>query len=325
MMNELPLVSICIPTYNSEKYIDKMLSTVINQTYKNIEVIISDNFSTDNTFQLLQAYNGRLNWKIKQNTENIGALNNMSRLIELANGKYVALYHADDMYEPEIVEKSVTVLENASNISMVSTMGNSIDDNDNVLSTFILPKNFEKKKSLPFTLVFSEILSQRPFFLITPSIMTRSKYYKDNSKFNSKYKSSADYGMWFEILQRGDLYIVNERLINYRTHNQQGTFLEIKENYKISDCISLYEDYAKKNKELYWDSFKYSYFKLMLIQAIKLNNIGKFRRSQLFLRMILKRTKKYIFSWIILFMFCNLLHIRFSLNNLLTIKKCLRK
>ena len=63
-MNQLPLVSICIPTYNSEKYIEQMLTTISNQTYKNIEVIISDNFSTDKTFDILQSYKKNSNWKI---------------------------------------------------------------------------------------------------------------------------------------------------------------------------------------------------------------------------------------------------------------------
>ena len=324
-MNQSPLVSICIPTYNSEKHIEFMLSSILLQTYKNIEVIICDNFSSDSTFEILQSYKHYNNWKISQNEQNIGAINNMAKLTKMASGKYVAIYHADDLYDRDIVKKSVKALEEMSNISLISTMGTSIDENNMELSVFNLPKAFEDKKSVSFELFFLEILSQRPFFLITPSIMTRAYYYEDKCVFNKRYKSSADYGMWFEILQHGDLHIINESLICYRTHDQQGTFLEIKKNCKIPDCIPLYEDYANKNKPLFWSSFTYTYYKLMLIQSIKLNNAGNFKKSQIFLRMILKRTKKYIFPWIILYSFINFLNIKFSLNNLLIIKNKVKK
>ena len=159
--------------------------------------------------------------------------------------------------------------------------------------------------------------------MITPSIMTRAIYYKDNFTFNKRYKSAADYGMWFDILQKGDLFIINESLINYRTHDQQGTFLEIKKNYNIPDCIYLYEDYAKKNMNLFWTDFKYSYYKLLLIQAIKLNNIENFNKSQLFLWMIIRRTKKYLFPWILFYLGLNYMKIKFPLNKLLKMKKIL--
>jgi hypothetical protein len=203
-------------------------------------------------------------------------------------------------------------------------MGTSINDNDDKISVFTLPISFQKRKSHSFKHVFLEILSQRPFFLITPSVMSRSQYYKNNSKFDSRYRSSADYGMWFEIMQKGDLYIIDENLIHYRTHDQQWTQSAIKENYKIPDCIPLYRDYAQKSK-LFKKGYNFSYYKLMLVQSIKLNNIGRFKKGQIFLRMILKENKKYFFPWIIMYLFLNFLRIKFSLNNLLIVKNKLKK
>lgn len=320
-----PLVSICIPTYNSERYLDKMLQSIVSQTYKNLEVIISDNHSTDNTYGILKTYSLKYNWHINQNEKNIGALENMNKLLKSANGEYVALYHADDLYDPEIVAKSVEVLNNKQEVSMVSTMGYSIDASDNILSQFKLPKSFTEGTSITFQEVFHEILSQRPFFIITPSVMTRSSYYKLNHKLNSKYNSAADYGLWFEILQEGNLYIHSDALIRYRTHDNQGSQKEIKENYEIPDSVVLYEDYANTDKELYWKQFLYSYFKLMLIQAFKLNNIGIFDKSQMFLKMITKRSSKYIFPWIVVLSLFNLLHLRFSLSRLLSLKKMISR
>lgn len=323
--NEFPLVSICIPTYNSEKYIEKMLSGIHNQTYPNLEVIVCDNCSLDRTYEILLGYSNLPNWHILQNSYNIGALNNMSKLIELATGKYTSLYHADDLYEPEIVAKSVEIFEQKSSVGLVSTMGYSIDHNSEIISRFTLPKSFENRTSLSFETVFLEILSQRPFFLITPSVMTRTIYYKENSRFRERYKSSADYGMWFDILQKSDLYIINEPLIHYRTHDQQGSQLEIKANYKIPDSLPLYYDYAKRNKKMYWRGYLHSYFKLMLIQAFKLNNAKNYRKSQVFLRMILRRSQINIFPWVILLLFFNAFRISINLDKLIKIKKLIKR
>ena len=74
---------------------------------------------------------------------------------------------------------------------------------------------------------------------------------------------------------------------------------------------------------LFWTDFKYSYYKLLLIQAIKLNNIENFNKSQLFLWMIIRRTKKYLFPWILFYLGLNYMKIKFPLNKLLKMKKIL--
>jgi glycosyltransferase involved in cell wall biosynthesis len=306
------------------KYIEKMLISIVNQTYKNLEVIISDNCSTDNSYEFLQKFaEGRPNWTVTQNKKNIGAINNMDRLIKLATGEYTAIYHADDLYEPTIVEKSVTVFEKDKSVSLVSTLGYSIDADDEIFSTFQMPRAFENKKSVPFNDVFLEILSQKSVFLITPSIMTRTVYYK-NRTFPAKYSSAADYGMWFELMQEGNLHIINENLIKYRTHDKQGSQLEIKENCKIPDSIAVYKDYAEKDKKQYWKKFQYTYYKLILVQAIKLNNLGDYKKSRIFLALINRYTNFYLNPVFNLLLACNLLHLKLSLNKLLSIKTFLK-
>ena len=321
----LPLVSICIPTYNSERYIEKMLISIVAQTYPNLEVIISDNCSTDNTYNILQYYSNRPRWTIRRNEVNIGALNNMSALVELAEGKYTAIYHADDIYEPNIVARGVSILENEPTVSLVSTMGYLIDSEDKILKEFELPDRFRGEKLISFDSVFAEILSQRPYFLITPSILTRTTFYKQNSRFEDRYKSSADYGKWFEILKKGDLVILNENLIKYRTHEQQGSQLEIKENLKIPDCINLYKDYALHNKNLHWNKYLYSYYKLMLVQAVKLNNIKNFKRSQIFILLIRRHGVKRFSFFMSALMIMNLIQIKLPLKYLIILKRLFKK
>src|SRR3990170_7727880 len=109
--NNKSLVSICIPTYNSARYLRQCLDSIASQTYKNVEVIISDNASTDDTVSIINEYMNKYGFKLNINPVNIGACANFNKLISLARGKYIAIYHADDVYEQTIVEESVRVLD----------------------------------------------------------------------------------------------------------------------------------------------------------------------------------------------------------------------
>jgi len=107
------LVSILIPVYNREKYIEETVQSALNQTYKNIEIIVVDNQSTDNTWEILQklaSQDERI--KIFQNKTNIGPVKNWKRCIDEATGEYGKILWSDDLIAPEFLEKTVPYLEN---------------------------------------------------------------------------------------------------------------------------------------------------------------------------------------------------------------------
>ena len=101
-----PLVSIIIPTYNDAKYILQAVNSALAQTYKNIEIIVVDDGSTDNTKELLK--NLKINYIFQENKGLSGARNTG---MKLARGKYIALLDADDFYHLERLERQVNFLE----------------------------------------------------------------------------------------------------------------------------------------------------------------------------------------------------------------------
>lgn len=105
-MIDFPLVSICIPSYNREKIIAHTIMSVINQTYKNIEIIISDNCSTDMTYTIaeqLQAKDGRI--RLFKTDTNLGPLENWKNCLIHVRGKYVKYLWSDDYIESDFIEK----------------------------------------------------------------------------------------------------------------------------------------------------------------------------------------------------------------------------
>lgn len=107
-----PLVSIITPTYNRANYLKEALLSAINQTYKNIEIIVSDNASTDNTQELVASFKDkdpRIHYY--RLTENIGMFANQMHAFKMASGKYVASLHDDDIWQENFLEKLVPPLE----------------------------------------------------------------------------------------------------------------------------------------------------------------------------------------------------------------------
>src|ERR1035438_1370812 len=109
-MNELPLVSICIPTYNTGNYIAAAIQSVLDQTYTNLEIIITDNCSTDNTIEIINSFHDpRISYF--RNDHNFGVEYNWNKSLKLAKGKYLKLLCADDIIYPDCIREQVSVME----------------------------------------------------------------------------------------------------------------------------------------------------------------------------------------------------------------------
>lgn len=107
------LVSILIPVYNREKYIEETIKSALAQTYKNIEIIVVDNHSTDDTWKKLQEIvliDSRI--KIFQNEHNIGPVKNWKRCIDEASGEYGKVLFSDDLMDSKFIDKTINYLDN---------------------------------------------------------------------------------------------------------------------------------------------------------------------------------------------------------------------
>lgn len=117
-MEKNPKVSICIPVYNGEKTIKDTILSIINQTYKNIEIIISDNKSTDNTVSVVNEFkDSRI--LFYKNDSNIGLARNWNKCLEKCKGEYIHFICADDTLSPECIEEKVKVMNSDKDIVMV--------------------------------------------------------------------------------------------------------------------------------------------------------------------------------------------------------------
>lgn len=217
MSNDSPLVCICIPTYNAASTVRETLDSILAQTYSNIVVHVSDNASTDDTLKVVDSIKDcRL--IIHHHLANVGGEGNFNRCIDYAEGKYMAIFHADDLYEPAMVASQVAFLEANSDAGAVFTEASLIDDNANQIGSLRLPKNLKSVNSLySFATIFKSIL-QYSNFLICPSMMARTDVYKKDIKSwrGEAFGTSADLDVWLRVLQYHMIGIIPKPLMRYR-------------------------------------------------------------------------------------------------------------
>ena len=219
MMKNTPLVCICIPSYNSESTISDTLNSLISQTYKNIIIKVMDNASTDGTADIVRSFiKDHPNIQLHINEKNIGGEANFSRCIQNGEGEFTAIFHADDVYHVEMIEKQVETL-NKFDVSAVMTNATYIDSEGNLVGHRLFPT--ELKGDGPFILNVSDmikLLVRYGNFFVCPSCMGRTEVYKNNIKEwrGSMFSIAADLDVWLRFAGNGKLALMREELIFYR-------------------------------------------------------------------------------------------------------------
>ncbi|MEO8330916.1 MAG: glycosyltransferase [Gallionella sp.] len=210
-----PLISVCIPVYNGEKYVAETINSVQRQTYPNIEILIQDNASTDNTGPILQSlaiHDSRL--FIERNDRNCGMAGNWNLAINRARGEYVMLLSADDLLMPEFIERIMaTFREHA--VDAVST------------NHFNLKSGKRTKRKLQVTAKvyqnFSHLVLLFNPFSINFTLFSRQLIDRLRVGGNLFAKSyyTCDYDLWIRLsLSNERIAYLDENLGIYRMHDE---------------------------------------------------------------------------------------------------------
>ena len=211
-MNE-PLVSVIIPCYNAEKYVESAVRSIMNQTYKNLEILITDDCSTDKTLEILNRLaieDSRI--QIIKNDKNLKIVKSLNNMIKLAKGKYIARMDADDISMPERIEKQVDFLEANTEIAFCGTNAVYIDYKGRKIINSNLPC---KHEDIVFYLKFYNCFSH-------PSIMISADILKDNL-YSEDFPYCEDYELWCRLIFARNLKGENliQSIVKYRVYSEQ--------------------------------------------------------------------------------------------------------
>jgi glycosyltransferase involved in cell wall biosynthesis len=224
---EQPKVSIGLPVYNGENFIAEALDSILAQTFKDFEVIISDNASTDRTEDICREYVAR-DKRIRyfRNAENLGACWNQNQVIKLSTAPYYRMWAHDDLCAPEYLERCVDVLDRNPSVVLCHAKVGLIDDKGDLIEYFDGYNRLNKKLRKPMINLDSFKTIERFRELTVPhqcyqifSVM-RSHVLKATPLFGAY--SAADNVLLTRLGLMGRFYEVPEYLFFARVHAQQS-------------------------------------------------------------------------------------------------------
>lgn len=222
-----PLVSVIIPTYNRPDYLKQAIASAVNQTYRNIEIIVSDNCSPESPQELVESFaDSRI--RFWRHSENVGMLRNQMHGFKIANGKYVASLHDDDMWKEDFLTKLIPPLEANSDLILAFCDQYIIDEHGKIndAGTELNTRTYKRDQ-----LTAGIYQSFTKIGLIDKSIPTAAACVIRNHIINWDNIPSEIGGMWDLYLSYlcstsgYGAYYHPERLTLYREHNQSDTKL----------------------------------------------------------------------------------------------------
>lgn len=249
-MNQ-PLVCVCIPCYNAEATIVETLESIQKQTYHDFEIHIFDNASTDNTIKLIHQLDENI--QIHQAKETTTGEENFTRCLNFGGGKYTAIYHADDLYGPEMLGKQVAFLEVNRGAGGVLTFANIINENSQKVRAVYAPSCLSMKTGEwgAFELIdlVKAVLKENNFFFC-PSAMIRTKVCTEVLKEwrGNMFGPGADLDVWFRISEAGSLGLINEPLLQYRVTTSHFSHGYNKQNTKRADLFAILDHWMNKER-----------------------------------------------------------------------------
>jgi glycosyltransferase involved in cell wall biosynthesis len=139
-MYSTPVVSVGLFVYNGERFIEEAINSILNQTFTEFELIISDNASTDRTGEIVEAYAQRDDRiRYHRSEKNMGAGWNARRVYELATGKYFKWAAVDDLLEPDLLRRCVEILESDSGCVVAHARTKEVDENGTFIKNYVTP------------------------------------------------------------------------------------------------------------------------------------------------------------------------------------------
>jgi glycosyltransferase involved in cell wall biosynthesis len=206
-----PTVSVNLCCYNGEKYLEEALQSVLLQTYKDWELVVVNDGSTDSTERIIKSHMAAGKPIVYHYQENAGLGSARNKALQLSSGRYIALIDQDDMWLPEKLEKQVRAFEVDRSLGLVYSDTYFIDQDGKELGTAF------KRSPPPAGDPFVGLLTHRNFMPCL-TVLVRREAAQDVRGFNEKLKYVEDYDLFLRIALKYKVSCIPEPLAKYRIH-----------------------------------------------------------------------------------------------------------
>jgi len=238
-----PLISVLMPCYNAMPFLPMALDSIVNQTYKNLEIICINDGSTDETPQILEEY-ARKDSRIivVHNAKNIKLIKTLNKGVGMVNGQYIARMDADDICVENRIEIQLQFMLEHPEIDVLSTGNIIIDEDGNII-----------KKSTPIAITsMGTFFSSFLFVPIGhPDVIGKTEVFKQNPYLDDESALHAeDYELWSRLLRKEHkLFTIPEYLLYFRKNKNSvsNLYTDVQDD-NFAKCVQLHiYEYFNKN------------------------------------------------------------------------------
>jgi len=281
------LVSIIIPSYNHEKYIEDAINSVFAQSYRNIELIIIDDGSTDNSRNIINkliVLAGDHDVKFITQ-DNAGLSSTLNKGVKLSSGEYIGFLASDDVYLSNKIEENIVALKRTdNNVGAVYSDGYLIDSQGNYCN------KFSTKHPVPISKnIYKELLVQN--WIAALSVLYKKDHFLSVGGFDENF-STEDYDFFIRFSRKYKIFFLNKTLFGYRQHGRNTS----------SDAATMAQQREKLKKKHYdlmqTDRFASAVKNIDLLDIYKLLSINN---CDHLLRRIIRKIQHYFndsgFKW----------------------------
>lgn len=222
-MFKKPLVTVLIPNYNHSKYLDERINTVLNQTYKDFEVIILDDRSTDNSLEIINKYKDNPHVsQIVVNEKNSGSpFIQWNKGFNLAKGDLVWIAESDDSCEPILLESLVSQFQEDENLAYAFSRSRLLTE-DGVIK-HVLQSMFPNDLHMDGKEFIRNYLIWGCLVYNASSVLFRKSFALSVDSQYSSYRAAGDWLFWIEMAEKGNIAVVSEPLNHYRAFGNNTT------------------------------------------------------------------------------------------------------
>lgn len=219
-----PKVTVLMPVYNGEAYLNEAIESILSQTFEDFEFLIINDCSSDNSKEIIKAYKDkRINFV--ENETNIGLSSILNKGLDIAKGEYIARMDQDDISLPDRLQKQVEFMDKNPEIG--------------ICGSFI--EKFGAETGIGKYPLINDLIKINLLFysaLAHPTVMFRNSLLrKYNLKYNPEYEYAEDYDLWSRCIKHFKIANLNEVLLKYRMHIKGMSLSNKKKQESLSDLV----------------------------------------------------------------------------------------
>jgi glycosyltransferase involved in cell wall biosynthesis len=206
----MPKVSVILTSYNHDKYIHESINSVLNQTFTDFELIILDDASVDESWNIIQSYSDPRIRAFRNNINKgpVSGVNNA--IVEIVSGDYIAIHHSDDVWALDKLEKQVDFLDANQDVGAVFTWVQIIDENGEEKEN----DHFNQENKTRWQWLLRLFVGDNRFN--HPSVLIRKQCYQDVGFYRYDLVQTTDAEMWSRVLIKFPIHILQEKLTRHR-------------------------------------------------------------------------------------------------------------